>query len=119
MKTTGVRAAWLREREEISARAIREKNSQSAIRVMANRYQSLVPSDQQIIKGLFIDQLSSGDETVRFDALALIREFRITEAAPALRRLAERLEGENTPGAPYEWELVNRIRGSLGTVSSD
>jgi hypothetical protein len=42
---------------------------------------------------LLIEQMASEDETVRFDALALVREFRIAAALPALRGLADWLQG--------------------------
>ena len=59
-------------------------------------------------------RLASKDETVnRFDTLALVREFRITVALPALRVLAGWLEPQHSPGAPYEWAKVNRLIGVL------
>jgi hypothetical protein len=53
------------------------------------------------------------DETVRFDALALIDDFRIAKAMPALRALAGRLASSRLPGAPYELLKVDRILRDL------
>ena len=55
----------------------------------------------------------SDDEAVRFDALALIDEFKITNAAPALRKLKSRLASSSEPGAPYELQKVYRIIAGL------
>ncbi len=52
-------------------------------------------------------------ESRRFLPLSLIREFRIVSALPALRVLADWLETQDTPGAPYEWAKVNRVIGDL------
>lgn len=60
----------------------------------------------------------SPDENLRFDALALIDEFRIAKATPALKTLAGRLASSETPGAPYELQKVNRILREFGEDSS-
>jgi hypothetical protein len=49
----------------------------------------------------------------RFDALAIVDEYRVSEAVPALRELANRLEMSAEPGAPFELQKVNRIVSSL------
>jgi hypothetical protein len=59
------------------------------------------------------DWILSDDPNVRFDALALAREFHISNAIPALEKLAKRLPSTRTPGAPYELEKVNRIMSKL------
>jgi len=51
--------------------------------------------------------------SVRFDALALIEDFRIIKAIPALETLAKRLPSSRSPGAPFELEKVNRIIAEL------
>jgi hypothetical protein len=112
-----VRTAWLRMRDEVSARAAASKQSQEAVLAMAGRYRSLAEGERATINQLLIDQLASEDETVRFDALALIREFRIAAALPALRVLADWLETQHSPGAPYEWAKVNRLIGVLAEPS--
>lgn len=59
------------------------------------------------------EQVLSDEENVRFDALSLIEDFKIRSAVPALRKLADRLEHQDQPGAPYEWAKVKRILGNL------
>lgn len=56
----------------------------------------------------------SDDENVRFDALALIEDFKIVGAEPALRGLAGRLGSSGKRGAPYELREVNRVLETIG-----
>jgi hypothetical protein len=114
-----VRGAWLRMREEVSARAVANKQSQEAVLAMAERYRSLTEGERADVDQLLIEQLASEDETVRFDALALVREFRIAAALSALRVLADWLETQHSPGAPYEWAKVNRLIGALAEPSEN
>jgi len=100
-------------RDEVSARAVANKASQEALLAMAERYRSLPEDERGIVDQLLSDQLASDDETVRFDSLALIREFRIVAALPALRALAESLQQQQSPGAPYERAKVDRLIGAL------
>jgi hypothetical protein len=55
----------------------------------------------------------SDDEGRRFDALALIDDFKVTAAAAALKLLAGRLASSTAPGAPYELQKVDRILEDL------
>ena len=113
MNDAEVRSAWLQRLSEDVARAIENKQSGDALVAVAARYRSLPLQERVIVHQLLADQLASQDETVRFLALALIDDFRITSALPALRRLADWLERQRSPGAPYEWAKVNRIIGQL------
>jgi hypothetical protein len=109
MNESEVRDSWLEMREKVSADAIARKESQSALLVMAQHYQSLRVDEKSIVNLLFIEQLGADDESIRFDAEALIRECSIVEALPALRSLSEELEFDTSPGAPYEWAKVGRL----------
>jgi hypothetical protein len=113
---TDVRRAWLDAWRDTSDLRIRAKQSQVALFDMFDRYRALSAPDKQVVDELLAELVMSPDERVRFDVLAVIDEFRITSALPALRALANRLEGESSPGAPYEWEKVNRM---IGTIASD
>jgi len=55
----------------------------------------------------------SEDEAIRFDALGLIKDLKISTAMPSLRQLAERLRREQSPGAPFELEKVERIMAEI------
>jgi hypothetical protein len=58
----------------------------------------------------------SEDERLRFDALALIDDFKIASANAALGELAKRLASSDAPSAPYELKKVHRIMGALAST---
>jgi len=113
MSSADVRQAWMRFRDEVSARAMENKQSQEAVLALAARYRSLSGEERIVVDDMLAEQLGSEDETVRFDALALIADFEIRSTVPALRRLADWLESQAWPGAPYEWAKVNRVIRAL------
>jgi hypothetical protein len=113
-----VRHAWLEQQAEDVAQATANKQPQEALLTSAARYRLLSDADRAIVDGLLADQLSSPEEDDRFLALALIEDFEIVSAVPDLRRLADWLETQQWPGAPYEWAKVNRIIGKLATTRS-
>lgn len=115
-RESDARAAWLRMSAAVSHEAIANKQSQDALAQLASRYRLLSPDDRAVVDGLLAEQVRSSDENVRFDALALVNEFKIQSAASALRSLADWLEHQDHPGAPYEWAKVNRI---LASVTAD
>jgi hypothetical protein len=79
---------------------------------------SLSEQERAVIDHLLAEQLASDDGSIRFDALALIDEFRITSALPALRQLAMRLETERDWQAPFERKKVIRIIDQLDALRS-
>lgn len=104
---------WRQRRDDIIRRRTKEKNAQAALFDLYDAYRDLPSEDRSEIDQLLVESVESPDENVRFDALALIQHFQITAALPALRRFANRLKSETTPGAPAEWKKVNRIIGKL------
>lgn len=113
MSEVDVRRDWLRACEAFSARAEANRQPNDALFAIAARYRRLSDENRTVVDQLLIEQLAAPDENVRFDALWLIDEFRIRSAVPALRRLADWLETQEDPGAPYEWAKVNRLIGVL------
>jgi hypothetical protein len=108
-----VRRTWLLFQKDVGNRRQASKQSHLALFDMYERYRTLSPQDRCVVNCVLIEQVGSPDENVRFDALAVIEEFSIDAALPALRALADRLEDEPSPGAPYEWAKVNRLIGNL------
>jgi hypothetical protein len=108
-----VRSAWIDYHTHASGTAEANKQSQEALLMLFARYRALSDEERAIVDVVLTDEIGSPDENVRFDALAMIREFRIVSALPALRLLADQLEGLDTPGAPFEWAKVNRLIGLL------
>jgi hypothetical protein len=120
-----LRNAWIRFCAETSDRYTKAKDAQASLDVIAARYAGLSSAEREVVDRLLIEQLTPqepvpGDpwylgENARFDALFLVDRFAIVSVVPTLRRLAEWLQDQTTPGAPYEWTKVNRILGSLAT----
>ena len=123
MTDADVRSAWLKYVDVVDGRAAASKDPNSALPIIAARYARLSDDERVVIDRLLAKQIEpdepiAGDrwsvgESARFLPLFLIREFRIVSALPALRELADWLETQNTPGAPYEWAKVNRAIGRL------
>jgi hypothetical protein len=72
-------------------------------------YRAVGEQDRPMVDAVIAEAVESTDETERFDALALVREFDIRVAKPHLERLAERLKASDSPGASWEQEKVDRI----------
>lgn len=108
-----VQAKWRRHRDEIDVTARAMKNSQAALPELVLAYRALEPADRWAVNELLVDWVLSPNQDLRFDALVLIREFRIVGASPALHQLAARLERSTEPGAPYESAKVKRLLEDL------
>lgn len=108
-----VRTAWMRTRGELDSQARLSKDSQGALLGLSQRYRMLDDEQRVTVDGILAEWIVSDDESERFDALALVDEYRVRSALPALRVLAGRLENNASPGAPYEWAKVNRVIGRL------
>ena len=117
MNEDDIRSEWCRFRRDASDRAQAAKQSQQVIYDLINYYQSLSEDERVVVDMLLADDLDSTNEADQFDALALIREFQIQSALPALRALADRLELEHSARAPYEWSKVNGLIGLLTAES--
>jgi hypothetical protein len=70
-------------------------------------------------RGLADDNLASWlhspDEAKRFDAIALVREFGIVSAIPALRDLGRRLQANPNASARFEREKVEGLVAELSS----
>ena len=82
-------------------------------------YKRLDENERSMADQILAEWTLSEDEGLRFDALALIDEFRVVSATPALQKLTGRLARSRTPGAPHELEKVRRIERSLSGTPSD
>lgn len=85
------------------------KDSYVALDRLHTLYRKFDSEEQKIADQVLAEWALSADEKLRFDALALIDDFKVASAAPALRQLANRLASSDAPGAPYELKKVNRI----------
>jgi hypothetical protein len=80
---------------------------------MSSRYRAFNSEDRSLADIVIAEWVLSNDQRIRFDALVLIDEFKISTAAAALRTLASRLSLSDAPGAPYELKKVFRILGEF------
>ena len=111
--------SWKQRWHEISVRADEMRDSPSAIPVLFDAYRSLSTADMATADAVIASAVESRDDKERFDALALVREFKIRTAVPSLRRLSSRLEGVASPGAPFEIAKVTQILAELDQPETD
>src|SRR5260370_4419577 len=109
MSDSTVRRDWETFWQEVDQTYQEAKDSQGALLALSDRYRRRSLNERKVVDRLLADKWASPDENVRFDALALVGEFKIRPTEPQLRSLAARLEAEMTPGAPFELAKVNRI----------
>lgn len=98
---------------EIDSRHVDAKDSQGAVPELFELYKSLDPVERNAANADLFAALRVGTEGQRYDALAIINEFRVRQALDHLRELAVRLQVESSPGAPFELAKVERIIGRL------
>jgi hypothetical protein len=93
------------------------KDTPSVLPELFDAFRRLDPDERAVVTQVVLEWLESLDEDVRFDALALITEFRISAALPSVQELATRLRGARTVSAPFELEKVDRIISALREAS--
>jgi hypothetical protein len=67
-----------------------------------------------VVDEALADWVVGGDDRRVFDALALIQQFEIRSALPALERRAESLAGATEGPRKHEREKIERIARELG-----
>lgn len=99
--------------ERIDKEAMDAKLSQGAVLDLSRLYRGWDAGAQQMARQAFARWLDSTNARKRFDALALIREFSVIEAVPALQRLKTKLEREAGPEPAFELRKVNDVLRAL------
>jgi hypothetical protein len=118
MKINEFRAELERFRARVDREANAMKDSYFALGQLDALYRSLGDDERVMADDVIAEWVMSPDECVRFDALALIREFRIVRAKQGLERLQARLAGSAAPGATFEFEKVTSILDQLNRASN-
>ena len=90
-----------------------EKDSYLALEALHTFCEKLEGSEKEFADRVLTEWLLSDDEGLRFDAEALIDDYCVIQALPALATLRERLAMDNSPGAPFEIEKLERISRNL------
>ena len=108
----------MRDRLEVARRAAEaegrvSKEAMLPLERLRDAYSRFTLQEQALGSRVLVEWLDSDDENRRFDALALIDEFTVAAAVPALGRLADRLRTSHAPGAPFEREKIGRILDRL------
>jgi hypothetical protein len=89
------------------------KDPQIVSEKLRSLYRSFDTQARIMADGVVIEWVLSDEEGIRFDALALVEDFRLRAAIPALRELASRLANQRTTGAPFERAKIDRIIAEL------
>jgi hypothetical protein len=76
-------------------------------------YRRLDPTQRSLANAVLTEWVLSENEAKRFDAVALIREFRVIAAIATLHELSLRLGRSTDPGAPFERQKVVSLVGEL------
>lgn len=122
MKLEEFRQAMDDFRARVDREAIELKDSYLALQRLSDLYESFDQSERALADEVLSEWVLSEEEATRFDAMALIRKFDVTRAAPALHQLDQRLDGAAEPGAPFEREkvrgLIRELSGDNGSVLS-
>jgi hypothetical protein len=83
---------------------------------LTDLYQKSSDVERRMAGQILAEWTLSKDEGLRFDALALISDFKIVATLPALRELTARLPSCVRPSAPYDLKKVLRIIAELENI---
>mgnify|MGYP006983745657 FL=1 len=100
-------------RKAADVEAAARKDPQLALDRMYALYKKFDEPEREMADRVLIEWSLSADIGKRFDALAIVDEFMVLDAIPALRALAGRLERSTDPGALYELKKVFRVLSAL------
>jgi len=94
---------------EVDRRHVEAKDSQGATAELESRYAELNDVERNQVNQVLFEALEKGSESERYDALAIINRFNLVEGLEPLRRLAIRLQLDESPGAPFDLAKVKRF----------
>ena len=103
-------------RQSFNKEAIRFKDSYIVLDRLHTLYEGLDVEERAMADAVLSEWVQSDDEDLRFDGLALIDDYKIVTAIPALRKLASRLALSTAPGATDEWEKVTGLIAELSRI---
>lgn len=98
--------------QSVNSEANQRKDSYFALEKLFSLYRSFDGKEKEMAN-LVIEEWLSDREVLRFDALALIDEFKIRSAIDSIYRLKKKLESSDEPTAPYERKKAQRIIDDL------
>lgn len=113
MSTVDIRAWWNEEYEHIDSAARESKNSQSALFELSLKFRSLTEENKKSVTKILIQWIESEDAGRRFDAIALVSEYKLSSARTALKLLCNRLDKDKSPGAKYEKKKIITVLNNI------
>jgi len=111
LRRADVEALW----ERIDNEALEAKSSPEATARLVNFYRGLDDADRAVVEDAAADWVVGDDERRRFDALALIREFEIRSALPALRARLDALPADGTGPDAAERAKLGELVKAIGS----
>ncbi len=93
--------------------AAAQKDPQLALDQLCALYKKFDASERAMAGRVLAEWVLAADVGKRFDALAIVEEYRVLDVAPTLRNLASRLAKSTDPGAPFELQKVQRVLSTL------
>lgn len=109
MKGEEIRLEMNRYWHQVDREALEFKDPQIALDRLHTLYRRLDAHERAVANEVLTEWVLSDHEPKRFDAMALISDFRIAESLPSLHELISRLEQSSDPGAPFERNKAERI----------
>jgi hypothetical protein len=100
-------------RAALDQEARSRKNSMDALFALFDLYGRFDDQERVLANEVIAEWIVSPDESLRYDATGLVREFRIMSARSALHELARRLEAQTSAGAPFELNKVRQLLEEL------
>ena len=100
--------------EALVAEAARLNDSTFVPFSLIEWYRALKPEERRAADVQLADWILDQDEGKRFDALAVVREFKIASARPQIQHLMRRLQDAEGPGVPFLQDKLLRILTEFG-----
>jgi hypothetical protein len=113
VKLEGIRGRMETWWSDFDSDALSRKDSQAVTVELINIYAQMTPEERSVADQVLGEWVRSDQERKRFDALAVIDQFRIRSAAPPLRALEADLRKRLDPTVPFELKKVRRILRAL------
>ena len=113
MTSEELRAEMVSYRQHLDDEAKALKDPFATLEKLRALYLKFGDAERRMADQVLSEWALSADESLRFDALALIDALTIETAVPALQRLAKHLGSSAEPSAPYELKKVLRILSGL------
>jgi hypothetical protein len=105
----GFKELWAR----LNSEAERIKLPEQSLAQLIGFYRGLDEEDRRVVDDVLTSWVLEGDPSQRFDALAIIEDFDIQSALPALRADLARLKRKKGPLVPDDIEQLEQIIAHL------